>query len=253
MAIHSIVVAVDFGDASARAVAVAGTIAARCPGATLRLLHAESIDAPAYFTSEQLEELERQRHTITTQAEQFVFRFGRQHTSVPFVATVDSRPAVDAILAAAASANLVVMGTHGRHGPKRWWLGSVAERVLREIKTPLLIIRAVDARHSALPDHVFDRTLVHASAPLRGDAVLAFTRELTSCVGGTAMDEREGLIEPALERTGATSLAAGVPEPRTAAWTSNYGEPLVRSCSVPILFVPECSEGAFQFSEGALQ
>jgi hypothetical protein len=88
--------------------------------------------------------------------------------------------------------------------------------------------------------------LVHASAPLRGDAVLAFTRQLTSCAGGTAIDAREGLIEPALERTGATSLAAGVPEPRTAAWTSNYGEPLVRFCSVPILFVPEFNEGALR-------
>ena len=246
MAIHSILVAVDFGDISARAVAVAGTIAARCPGATLRLLHAEAIEAPAYFTSEQLEDLERQRQAITMQAEQFLSRFGRRHTSAPFIATVDSRPPVEAILGAAASADLVVLGTHGRHGPKRWWLGSVAERVLREIKKPLLIVRAIAAPHSTPPDDTFARTIVHTSAPLRGEAVLAFSRELTSCVGGTITDERDGLIEPALERTGATLLACAVPEPRTAAWTSNYGEPLVRFCTLPILFVPELSEGALR-------
>ena len=244
MTTRSILVAVDFGDISGRAVAVAGAIAARWP-ATLRLVHAESIEAPLYFTSEQIEDLERQRHAMTMQAERFLSRFGRQHTSVPFVASVDPRPPLEAILAAAASADLVVMGTHGRHGPKRWWLGSVAERVLREIKTPLLIVRAVDAR-SMPPDHVFDRTLVHASAPLRGDAVLAFTRELTSCLEGIVADERHGLIEPALERTRATLLAAAMPEPRAAAWMSNYGEPLVRFCTVPILFVPESRDGALR-------
>jgi nucleotide-binding universal stress UspA family protein len=243
--IRSILVAVDFGDAAARAVAVGGAIAARCPGAALRLLHAESIEAPAYFTAEQINGLERQRQAITAQAEQFLSRFGHQHTAFPFIATVDARPPADAIVAAAASADLVVMGTHGRHGPKRWWLGSVAERVLREIGTPLLIVRAA-ATSSTSPDHVLDRTFVHAAAPMRGDSVVAFARELSSCFGGMVTDERHELIEPGLERAHATLLAVAVPEPRTAAWTSNYGEPLVRLCTVPILFVPEPGEGALR-------
>src|SRR5579864_9054179 len=142
MSIQSILVAVDFGDAAARAVAAGGAIAAHCPGAALRLLHAESIEAPAYFTAEQVSDLERQRYAITSQAEQFLSRFGRQHTATPFTATVDRRPAAESILAEAASVDLVVMGTHGRHGPTRWWLGSVAERVLRDTRTPLLVLRA---------------------------------------------------------------------------------------------------------------
>lgn len=247
MPIQSILVAVDFGDAAALAVAVGGAIASRCEDASLRLLHAESIEAPAYFTSEQMDELERQRDAISSQAERFLSRFGRQHTAVPFIATVDRRPPAEAILAAAASADLVVMGTHGRHGPRRWWLGSVAERVLRETSTPLLIVRAADPDGFATEsDHLFDRTLVHAAAPLRGDGVLALARALASSFRGTVTDERHGLIEPALERTQATLLAAAVPEPRTAAWTANYGEPLVRFCTVPILFVPELSEGALR-------
>jgi hypothetical protein len=52
------------------------------------------------------------------------------------------------------------------------------------------------------------------------------------------------VLGPALEHTRATLLAASVPEPRSAAWTSNYGEPLLRYCAVPILFVPELREGA---------
>lgn len=248
MPIRSILVAVDFGEASARAVAVGGAIAARCRDASLRLLHAESIEAPAYFTSEQIDDLERQRHTITSQAEQFVSRFGRQHTAVPFIATVDRRQPSEAIVAAAASVDLVVMGTHGRHGLQRWWLGSVAERVLRETCTPLLVIRASDVGHSATTpsDHLFDRIVVHAAAPLPGNRVLAFARVLAACFEGVISDERQGAIEPALERTHATLLAAAVPAPRSAAWTSNYGEPLLRYCTVPILFVPERNEGALQ-------
>jgi nucleotide-binding universal stress UspA family protein len=246
MPIRSIVVAVDFGEASARAVAVGGALAGRCRDASLRLLHAESIEAPAYFTSEQIEDLERQRHTITSQAEQFLSRFGRHHTAVPFISTIDRRPPSEAIVAAAASADLVVMGTHGRHGLQRWWLGSVAERVLRETRTPLLVVRAPDVGHGATQtlDHLFDRIVVHAASPPSGHRALAFAGVLAACFEGVVSDERQGVIEPALERTNATLLAAAVPEPRSAAWTSNYGEPLLRYCTVPILFVPELNEGA---------
>jgi nucleotide-binding universal stress UspA family protein len=244
MRIRSILVAVDFGDASAHAVTAGGAIAARCPNTMLRLLHGQSIEAPAYFTAEQLNDLERQRHAMTTQAEQFLSRFGRQHTNTPFVAAVDLRPPVEAILTAATSADLVVMGTHGRHGPKRWWLGSVAERVLRDISKPLLIVRAGDGGASTSADHVFDRTLVHASGRLRGEAALGFAREVAVCLGGSVTDERHSPIEPALERKTATLLVAAAPEPRTAAWMSDYGERLVRFCTLPILFVPELTEGA---------
>jgi len=34
------------------------------------------------------------------------------------------------------------------------------------------------------------------------------------------------------------------PQRRSSAWLSNYGEPLVRYCTVPILFVPEIMQGA---------
>jgi len=39
--------------------------------------------------------------------------------------------------------DLVAMSTHGRTGLDRWALGSVAEKVVRHSKTPVLLIRAV--------------------------------------------------------------------------------------------------------------
>jgi nucleotide-binding universal stress UspA family protein len=39
------------------------------------------------------------------------------------------------------TADLIVMGSHGRTGLKRLWLGSVAESVVREATLPVLIVR----------------------------------------------------------------------------------------------------------------
>lgn len=54
---------------------------------------------------------------------------------------------VPTILAAAAEcgADVVVMGTHGRSGLAHLVMGSVAERVLRQSRVPVLTVRALDA------------------------------------------------------------------------------------------------------------
>jgi len=38
--------------------------------------------------------------------------------------------------------DVIAMSTHGRTGPARWLLGSVADRVVRNSKIPVLLIRA---------------------------------------------------------------------------------------------------------------
>jgi nucleotide-binding universal stress UspA family protein len=40
------------------------------------------------------------------------------------------------------AADLIVMSSHGRSGPSRWAHGSVAEKVLRSAKIPVMIIRS---------------------------------------------------------------------------------------------------------------
>lgn len=44
---------------------------------------------------------------------------------------------------------LIAMATHGRSGLNRWLLGSVAEKVLRGTRNPLLMIRAADGEKNA--------------------------------------------------------------------------------------------------------
>jgi len=49
------------------------------------------------------------------------------------------------------SADLIVMGTHGRRGVNRLLLGSDAERVLREAPVPVLLVREQQAKRARAP------------------------------------------------------------------------------------------------------
>ena len=41
------------------------------------------------------------------------------------------------------------MATHGRTGMKRWFIGSIAEDVLRHATVPVLLVRAMDIAPAA--------------------------------------------------------------------------------------------------------
>lgn len=49
------------------------------------------------------------------------------------------------IIAATRPGDLVIMSTHGRGGLSRWFLGSVAEDVVRRSPVPVMLIRANEA------------------------------------------------------------------------------------------------------------
>jgi nucleotide-binding universal stress UspA family protein len=140
-----ILCAVDFSEISAHALAYADAIA-RAAGADLTALYAETVQMPPYFTESQIDELRRQYRDSLVEAETSLRRFlearlgpaaGRIRTQV-----VEAAP-VEGILAAASQlgADLIALGTHGRTGINRWLLGSVAERVLRASRLPVLTAR----------------------------------------------------------------------------------------------------------------
>ncbi len=70
--------------------------------------------------------------------------FAGSHLKVRAEVVTGEGPVVDSILDYAAKANvdLIAMSTHGRTGPARWIIGSVAERVVRASSVPVLLIRA---------------------------------------------------------------------------------------------------------------
>ena len=61
-------------------------------------------------------------------------------------AVLDGRPAAEiGAYARTHSADLVVMGTRGRHGRDRFLIGSVAERVVRTCPVPVLTVRQLES------------------------------------------------------------------------------------------------------------
>lgn len=142
---RNILCPVDLSDASVPALRYAEALS-KCGGARITALYANAILMPPYFTESQLELLTEQFRNSTAAAEGGLARFvaralgpGSQHVEIK---VVEAMP-VDGILRTAreTAADLIAMGTHGRSGVNRWMLGSVAERVLRESRIPVLTVR----------------------------------------------------------------------------------------------------------------
>jgi len=140
--IANVLCPVDFSEFSQRAVDHAAAIA-RWYGARLVLLHVFQTRPNVDLPSTTMSESERQR-TIAD--------LRRMATHVPVDVPVDLRvtEAGDVhreILTQAdlVSADLLVLGTHGRSGFERLMLGSVAERIVRKAACPVLIV----PRHAA--------------------------------------------------------------------------------------------------------
>ncbi len=64
------------------------------------------------------------------------------------VVTIESREGLAAreLVNALNPNDLLVMASHGRTGLQRWFLGSVAEEVMRHANNPVMLIRADDQR-----------------------------------------------------------------------------------------------------------
>jgi nucleotide-binding universal stress UspA family protein len=211
---------VDFGDASAAALRAAGVMAQQF-GAELTVVHAESFDAPPYFTSEQIAQLEADRAAARLHAQDYLMRFAGI-AAAPLRAVVVEGPASAAILAEAPACDLVVMGTHGRRGASRWWLGSVAERVVRDSPVPVLVIRAGRAEGGAA---LFGRIATVGDADPTGTGYAA---GLARAFGGSTVEASSLATLVVASRPGGSAGAAALE--RVAAY--------VRASEHPVLFVP---------------
>lgn len=238
--VKTVLVAVDFGEASARALTLGGALA-RALGASLRVLHAEALDAPPYFTRAQMEALERDAQENRARAREYLREYAGRHTDTPFEPLVDTRYPTDAVLHASADADLVVMGTHGLRGASRWWLGSVAERVLRECRVPLLVVHA--AGPALAPASAFASAIVVAQEGTIADDARQFAERVARGFGGHVIEGTTTDPSDARRRAGATWAVVPMPTPRSSHWLSRVGEPLVTGCAMPVLFVPEAEGG----------
>lgn len=60
-------------------------------------------------------------------------------------------PVAKAIVDSTRAGDLVVMASHGRTGVARWFLGSVAEDVMRRANVPILLVRVAHAPTTTTP------------------------------------------------------------------------------------------------------
>jgi len=96
-----------------------------------------------YFSAGQFQSLTNELTESARAAEKHVAAEARKVLGFSPKVKVAEAPPVEAILSAIRDLNidLVVMGTHGRGGVQRLWLGSVAERVIRLSPRPVLAVR----------------------------------------------------------------------------------------------------------------
>jgi nucleotide-binding universal stress UspA family protein len=139
-AFKNILVATDFGEAARHAGDVACELAAKF-GARLTLLHVWTVPMPAYAETITLP-LDRIQHAadeaMELEAKRLRATFGELRTivvpGVPWCAIVEA--------AQEHGFDLLVIGTHGRKGVPRLFLGSVAEKVVRASPVPVLTLHS---------------------------------------------------------------------------------------------------------------
>jgi nucleotide-binding universal stress UspA family protein len=137
--LKSILCPIDFSDFSTKAYDYAQSLAAHYR-ASLVVQHVV-YSHPAFYTDEAYQESCRKlRAEALQKLNHFVKRQTR--TSVEPQCVVQEGIATDQILnlAEAEGVDLIVMGTYGLRGVDRLLLGSVAERVLRKAKCPVLAV-----------------------------------------------------------------------------------------------------------------
>jgi nucleotide-binding universal stress UspA family protein len=228
-----ILVAVDFGQASERALRVAAAFTAR-HGSAVTALHAETLEVPPYFTHDQLREVERHRGQARRAAQRYLEAFIRAQAPSAEALLVDG-PAVEALLAAATGHDLLVMGTHGRKGPGRWWIGSVAERTVRDSPIPALVVRAEPQPTPG--GQLFTRPVAVAGPAFSGEAQ-SYAYALAGSFGGEVAEKAVSSLDDLKCDPGASLMVVATGRHHFPGWFGDTAERLVRNCALPMLFVP---------------
>ena len=140
---------IDFSDASRAAMEVAADLARRNAG-ELTLLHAYPI--PGYtFPDGSVVASPKMMQDLADQAARHLeeWRGEAEKLGAPRVGalTAVGEPAAEIVaLAAEQKFDLLVLGTHGRTGLEHALMGSVAERVVRRARCPVLTVHPAPAR-----------------------------------------------------------------------------------------------------------
>ncbi len=145
MAYQNILVPVDGSETSYAAVAQAAELAKAFGGkiTVVQLLALDPYIAAEYISATQTNDLiERARTSVLKTLEEAAAKFS--DLGIPVEAKLLEGQVVHREIireAETSKADLIVIGSHGRTGLKRLFLGSVAQSVLGEAHIPVLVVR----------------------------------------------------------------------------------------------------------------
>ncbi|HZI30463.1 MAG TPA: universal stress protein [Gemmatimonadaceae bacterium] len=144
----------------------------------------------------------------------------RARSTFPVTAVFREGAVAEEVVAqvSAGGASLVVMTTHGRGGIGRFWLGSVADRVIRSATVPVLLVRVDGAAAAPL-----ERLVVAIAGSDEDEQIVATVSELVD-----------------LPRARITLAHAVLPSPTIAAMVPVVGPPPNEMAGVP---APDMSVG----------
>ena len=146
---RSILAATDFSEASRPALEEAYRIASES-GSRLTLLNVYQIPGAAYVAYAPASVYEDFDRAVRTDAEQRLAQLVAEARSRGIDACGQLKKGFpeDEILACARKEkpDLIIMGTHGRRGLSRFWLGSVASRVIGRSPCPVVTVRGAEVR-----------------------------------------------------------------------------------------------------------
>ena len=164
---HSILVPLDRSPFAEHALPLA-TVIARRAGAGLRLAMVHCLPSAAFLEGGALFYDGSLEAEVKRNDRAYLESLARRLDNLPAPAqpVLLEGQVVDSLCAhiAESKADLVVMTTHGRGPFGRFWLGSVADELVRRSPAPVLLVRP----HAGAPDLEREPTVPHVLVPLDG-------------------------------------------------------------------------------------
>lgn len=163
--VHHILCPVDFSDASRRALKNAITMARRFKS-ELTILAVCELNGINWFTSEEYKDKENELRYVLHKEEFDAFLEDFNLTGVNWTKENPKGNPAEEILSTASRKmiDLLIMGTTGRTGINRVLMGSVTEKVVREVPCSFLTLKSEDVISLQLDSHIRDIEKLHATA-----------------------------------------------------------------------------------------
>lgn len=173
---YIVVTGTDYSEQGTRALRAAYELAKKHAPAELHVVHASLLAAaPVGYAvppfggvpASPVRDLDEQQRALTQHLDETLSKlpeFAHAGVSVMAHVLLDAPMFALTRLAGELDADVIVVGSHGRHGIARWLLGSVAEAVVRQATCPVLVIPPLPGELSSAQHEQGGRAQVYHEA-----------------------------------------------------------------------------------------